>query len=41
MNDLVKKKAVIVKDERGLPNYMTMFYLKSGTYTCLYALLYS
>ena len=28
MNDFVKKKAVIVKDEHGLPNYMTMFYLE-------------
>jgi len=28
MNDLIKKKAVIVKDEHGLPNYMTMFYLE-------------
>jgi len=32
MNDFVKKKAVIVKDEHGLPNYMTMFYLEPGTY---------
>ena len=23
----IKKKAVIVKDEAGLPNYMTMFYM--------------
>ena len=28
MNDFIKKKAVIVKDEHGLPNYMTMFYLE-------------
>ncbi len=28
MNDFIKKKAVIVKDEHGMPNYMTMFYLE-------------
>lgn len=28
MNDFIKKKAVIVKDEHDLPNYMTMFYLE-------------
>ena len=28
MNNFIKKKAVIVKDEHGLPNYMTMFYLE-------------
>jgi len=28
VNDFIKKKAVIVKDEHGLPNYMTMFYLE-------------
>ncbi len=28
MNDFIKKKAVIVKDEHVLPNYMTMFYLE-------------
>lgn len=28
VNGFIKKKAVIVKDEHGLPNYMTMFYLE-------------
>ena len=28
MNGFIKKKAVIVKDEHGLPNYMVMFYLE-------------
>jgi len=28
VNNFIKKKAVIVKDEHGLPNYMTMFYLE-------------
>lgn len=32
MKDFVKKKAVIVKDRLGLPNYMTMFYMEPGTY---------
>ena len=32
MKELVKKKAVIVKDRLGLPNYMTMFYMEPGTY---------
>lgn len=32
MKEFVKKKAVIVKDRLGLPNYMTMFYMEPGTY---------
>lgn len=32
MKDFVKKKEVIIKDEIGLPNYMTMFYIEPGTY---------
>ncbi len=32
MKEFVKKKAVIVKDRLGLPNYMTMFYMDQGTY---------
>ena len=32
MKDFIKKKAVIVTDELGLPNYMTMFYMEPGTY---------
>ena len=32
MKDFVKKKGVIIKDEIGLPNYMTMFYIEPGTY---------
>lgn len=31
MNEFVKKKAVVVTDETGLPNYMTMFYIEPGT----------
>lgn len=33
MKEFVKKKAVIVKDRLGLPNYMTMFYMEPGTYS--------
>ena len=33
MKEFVKKKAVIVKDRLGLPNYMTMFYMELGTYS--------
>lgn len=29
---VIKKKAVIVSDEMGMPNYMTMFYLPKGTH---------
>lgn len=32
MSEFVKKKAVVVTDEAGLPNYMTMFYIEPGTY---------
>ena len=32
MKEFVKKKAVIVMDSAGLPNYMTMFYMEPGTY---------
>lgn len=32
MKDFIKKKAVIVTDKLGLPNYMTMFYMEPGTY---------
>lgn len=32
MKEFVKKRAVVVKDELGLPNYMTMFYMEPGTY---------
>ena len=32
MKECVKKKAVIVMDSAGLPNYMTMFYMEPGTY---------
>ena len=32
MKEFVKKKAAIVKDRLGLPNYMTMFYMEPGTY---------
>jgi len=31
MSEFVKKKAVVVTDETGLPNYMTMFYMEPGT----------
>ena len=31
MSVFVKKKAVVVKDEMGLPNYMTMFYMEPGS----------
>ena len=30
MKEFVKKKAVIVMDSAGLPNYMTMFYMEPG-----------
>ncbi len=30
--ELVKKKAVVVNDDRGFPNFMTMFYMEPGTY---------
>lgn len=33
MKEFVKKKAVIVKDRLGLPNYMTMFYMEPGMYS--------
>ena len=33
MKEFVKKKAVIVKDRLGLPNYMTMFYMEPGTHS--------
>lgn len=29
--EAVKKKAVIVKDQHGFPNFMTMFYMEPGT----------
>lgn len=32
MKDFIKKKAVVVVDENGLPNYMTMFCMEPGTY---------
>ena len=32
MKDFIKKKAVIVTDKLGLPNYMTMFYMEPGSY---------
>lgn len=28
VTDIVKKAAVVVKDEKGLPNYMTMYYIE-------------
>ena len=31
MKEFVKKKAVIVMDSAGLPNYMTMFYMGACT----------
>ena len=30
--ELVKKKAVVVNDDKGFPNFMTMFYMEPGTY---------
>ncbi|WP_373220923.1 hypothetical protein [Mediterraneibacter gnavus] len=31
MSEFVKKKAVVVTDETGLPNFMTMFYMEPGS----------
>lgn len=32
MKEFVKRRAVVIKDELGLPNHMTMFYMEPGTY---------